>query len=339
VPEAPTNPQAGVSLDTKREKRKNRFAFVLQLAVGIGLLLVLLSTIDLEVTERLFRNVQLDWIAGAIGMLVLLRFLMSLRWKCVLTSQGIDVPFLELLRITWIGMFLGHFMPGGIGIDLIRGYELARRESRAAEVATTLILDRFIGVWSMFALALVGSIIAPASGRLAGLAAPLVVIQVLFMLGWILAGSLARRWSVPTRPGQRLTERIRAKLVLMAHSLTDAGRMRAIFPKVAGLALSVQLCRCLMFFYIYKAFAADVALLDCIALIPLVTVIILIPISIAGLGVREGTLVVLFRLLEVPDEISLSVGLVSHLLQVLVALPGFYLWLSRANSNANASEG
>lgn len=322
----------------KPKRRNNRFTYVLQLAIGIGLLLALFSTIDLEETVHLFRNIQLDWIAGAIGILVFLRAMMALRWKYVLTSQGIDVPFLELLRITLIGMFIGHFMPGGVGIDLIRGYELARRESRVADVATTLILDRFIGVWSMFALALVGTIIATASDRLSAFTAPLVVIQVLFMLGWILAGSLARRWSVPTDPGHRLKERIRAKLILMAHSLTDAGRMRAIFPKVAGLALGVQLFRCLMFFCIYKAFSADVALLDCIALIPLVTAVILIPISIAGLGVREGTLIVLFRLLGVPDETSMSVGLVSHLLQVLIALPGFFLWLSRANSNAKASE-
>jgi uncharacterized protein (TIRG00374 family) len=320
------------------KKRSSRFFYVLRLAIGIALLVALFSTIDLEETGRLFRNIRLDWIAAAIGIIALLRVVMSLRWKCVLTSQKSEVPFLELLRITWIGTFFGHFLPGGVGIDLIRGYELVRRESRAAEVATTLILDRFIGVWSMFAVALVGAVIAAPSGQLTGIVPPLVLIQFLFLLGWFLAGALAKRWSAPIDPGHRRAARIRAKLIGMAHSFTDAGRMRAIFPTVAGLALGTQLFRGLLFFCIYNAFAADVSALDCIALIPIVSLITLIPISIAGLGVREGALVVLFRIVGVPDEISVSVGLVSHLLHVLVTAPGALLWLSQGNRIGHSSE-
>jgi uncharacterized membrane protein YbhN (UPF0104 family) len=84
----------------KSKKRINGFSYVLRLAIGIALLMALFSTIDLEETARLFRNIRLDWVAAAIGIIAWLRVVMSLRWKCVLTSQGIDVPFLELLRIT-----------------------------------------------------------------------------------------------------------------------------------------------------------------------------------------------------------------------------------------------
>jgi uncharacterized protein (TIRG00374 family) len=310
---------------------KYRISYALRLVIGFVLLWLLLSAIDLEEARRLFYNIRLDWIAAAAGLIAGLRALMSLRWKYVLASQGIDVPFLELLRITFIGTFFGHFMPGGVGIDLVRGYELVRLERRAADVATTLILDRFIGVWSMFAIALLGAIIATRSDGLSGFVAPLIVIQILFVVGWMLAGPLARRWSAPTDPGETLKARIQAKLIAMAHSLTDAGRMRTIFPTVAALALTVQLGRCLMYFCIFRAFSAEIAFLDCIALIPIVSVVTLIPISVAGLGVREGALVVLFGLVGVPEEISVSAGLVSHLLYVLVALPGAFLWLSRKN--------
>ena len=61
--------------------------------------------------------------------------------------------------------------------------------------------------------------------------------------------------------------------------------------------------------------------------IPIMFVITLIPVSIGGLGVREGVLVVLFSSVGAPAEISIGAGLVSQVLQIFVAAPVLVLWL------------
>ena len=94
-----------------------------------------------------------------------------------------------------------------------------------------------------------------------------------------------------------------------------------------------------MFMSLYLALGGEVTVIDCIAFIPLVYVAVLIPISVGGLGVREGTLIYLFGMVGVPPEISISVGLLSHVLQLVVGLPGLIPFLFDQRASSSVQEG
>jgi hypothetical protein len=78
-----------------------------------------------------------------------------------------------------------------------------------------------------------------------------------------------------------------------------------------------------------RALALDVSLLDCLLLIPPIVMLTMLPISIAGWGVRESAMVVGFGFLGVaaPDALALSVAF--GLVQIAVGLPGGAVWLAQ----------
>ena len=143
--------------------------------MGLTLLVVLLGSVDLKEVQSLFSGVRWRWVVVACAIIAGLRVIMSMRWQVVLASHEIHVSLWELIRITFISMFIGQFLPGSIGPDVIKGYELISRRGKAANITSTLLLDRFIGVYSMFCVALVGSILGELTGRLSDVVWPLLL--------------------------------------------------------------------------------------------------------------------------------------------------------------------
>ena len=133
-----------------KSKRRETLTFILRLGIGLLLLIFLLRSVDTRELAGHISSIRPRWIVAAAAIVVGLRVLMSMRWQDVLALQGLHVDLWTLIRITFVSMFFGHFLPGGVGADVVRGYELISRKGKTAEVTATLILDRFIGVYSMF---------------------------------------------------------------------------------------------------------------------------------------------------------------------------------------------
>ncbi|MFW6307038.1 MAG: lysylphosphatidylglycerol synthase domain-containing protein, partial [Campylobacterales bacterium] len=67
-------------------------------------------------------------------------------------------------------------------------------------------------------------------------------------------------------------------------------------------------------------------------LVPIVILLMAIPISLAGWGIREGAMVGLFSLAGVSKELILSVSIIYGFVVIVTILPGFYYWLSDKKS-------
>jgi glycosyltransferase 2 family protein len=94
-------------------------------------------------------------------LLILLSILIGAsRWWLLLQSQGVQIPYLKILRINWIGAFANIFLPTGIGGDTFRLFYVCRETpSKKALAVTTVIVDRFIGLLALTILVLVSIVI------------------------------------------------------------------------------------------------------------------------------------------------------------------------------------
>jgi uncharacterized membrane protein YbhN (UPF0104 family) len=75
-----------------------------------------------------------------------------------------------------------------------------------------------------------------------------------------------------------------------------------------------------------RAMQLDVRLLDCILLVPPVILVTVVPISIAGWGVREGAMVVAFGFIGVPASAAFAVSVLFGLTLAAASLPGSLIW-------------
>ena len=119
-----------------------------RLLVVAGLVAYVVSRTDAGQALDMARRLQANWwlAVAALAVMMLQAPLSAIRWQGLLAVQGIRIPFLESLRLTYIGWFFNNWMPGATGGDLIKAYYIARQTHRKAEAVTVVFLDRVIGL-------------------------------------------------------------------------------------------------------------------------------------------------------------------------------------------------
>lgn len=262
---------------------------IVRVALTIAVLLALLQGIDVGSVGALFGQFRPSYFALAVVVAILANVLGALAWQSVLEALGVVFPRREVARLYVVGLFFALFTPGGIAGDLVRTFELQRRSGRGVEGFTSIVVTR---VLSVGALAILGAISAVAI--LPGLVSSQITIAV---LGLSMVALVALLMSGrPLRPfAGRLPWR---RLAHVAEGFLDSVEVLRTKPRaLAAATVLYGLHHLLIVLAIYLAalaLDADISLGWALALVPIARVLVLLPLSISGLGVQELAFVVLF---------------------------------------------
>lgn len=299
---------------------------LLKIAISLGILYILFESIEPDALGDAFVNVNLSLLVAALFFVLSIRVIMAFRWQIVLKLYGLFPKFFNLLSIVFISNSIGHLLPGG-GIDVIRTYQLSKEEGVVADVAASVFVDRIVGLLSMLLIAFFASI--------TGFLFSEVSILYIFVTSAVLIVFLAT-YSLRTKLAaikyDALVSSGPFKFVFSAFSkfvtsLSNVPLPKPIVLQLLTLSMAVQLVRIVIFFIIFAALGVHVEWLLFMVFIPLLFIIMLMPVSIGGLGVREGALYLFFNPYGVSLEACTAAGLLFHLLQIISLLPGLFLFL------------
>jgi glycosyltransferase 2 family protein len=324
-------PVATSALRRARVRRAVRIA--LQVAVSGGLLVFLLVQIDVSRTAELVRSSNGAYLAAALAIFLATTWLMAWRWQLLLASKGIEEPLGWLTQLYFVGYAAGQVLPTALGGDAVRIVEHARRRpDTKAEAAGAVLMERAIGATGTLLLVAVG--LAVAVGRyedvelliwleLAGLAT-IAVLGVLFFSKRTRALLEARIFPLARRIRlDRPLDRVHAAL----HGYRERG---GVLLATLVLTLGTQLARIVAIWLCGEAVGVDLSLLVYVILGPLLFVIMLVPFTINGLGVREAFFVAFLGRFGVDADTAFAVGFLFYAVTVATSVPGglVILWRS-----------
>lgn len=296
--------------------------FCAKLAVSAGLIALILTRIDLAaVGERL--AVLPFWAAALVLGLSAAQFVLAAeRWRIVAHALGVTVAVTVALRLTAIGLFFNQGLPSTIGGDALRIYYVRRLGTGLGDSVRSVLLDRLaalLAVLLLVALGLgaLGADIVPAGPRGALLALTAIGFA-LFGLLLILDGRWSRRLARWATTRQILTLAPAARRIF----LTGAA------APVMGYALANHVLSVAKVWVAAVGMAVPLGVLDSFVLFPSILLLSVVPISIAGWGVREGAMVVALGFVGIAAPDALAVSLVIGLSQIALGLPGAALWLA-----------
>jgi uncharacterized protein (TIRG00374 family) len=306
----------------------------LKIAVSLGLLIYVFSTIDLPTFLQVVREANPWWLLAALVMMMVGVVIRAWRWKILLDAIGVIVGLGELTAIYFIGFLFNNLLPSGLGGDAIRMLELNRHSERASDAVTSVLVDRFLGLSALQAIALLALLydwgsIPPAVAYftvvifVGGLAGGLLLINHRLYLG------LQQRWNLFRRATQikwigNLFESFQR------YPLPALGRayLVALLFNVSLIAMNI---------FIGLALGAEASLAQYAVFVPITSLVLVIPISFAGLGVREGAYRQLFGQVGVPPEIAVAMSLTVYLLgNVCTGIIGGILYLIRSVRSVTA---
>lgn len=296
--------------------------------VSVALLGLLAWTQDLGGVLSLMASADAGWLALAVVVMMIGQTLTAVTWGMLLAARGLRVPAGTLLNIYYMSSFIGTWLPSSTGPDVVRAYYLARHVDGYDAVGSMLVL-RFISLLGLGLFAVAGISLVPEQ-----------VPPEALMLAWLLVlGSAAallvgfsdrpRRWATGVLEALRLhpLARILEKLHAALQAYGKAPRALAL---ATLLSLAVQLLRILEIYYAGRALGAVVPLRHYLVLVPVTTLITLIPIGLAGLGLREGSFVYFFSRVGMSESMAFGLGLlVFGLTLVLWGIGAVLYWRDR----------
>lgn len=293
---------------------------VLRSAVSVVLLTLLVQRVHLSsLLPRWDLRVAL-WLGGALVLTLLGIVLSTIRWRQVLEALGLHTRVRTLFSHYLAGLFVGNFLPSTIGGDVLRVTRLSADNGERPDTFASVVLERLTGWLVLPVLTLVAMIVNPGLRHLGAASAVAFTISIATLI--LLVATLAIVAS--PRLGGRLAGTAGwQRFAGAVHLGLDRLRRRpgaAVSVLAAGFAY--QLVVVVTGLLAARALGLNVSLTAALAFMPAVAIAQVLPISLGGLGVREGAFVLFLGPLGVPAAQAVALGLLVYGLNLAVSLLG-----------------
>lgn len=316
---------------------KNRILNLLKVAVSLVLIAVILLSVDVNALWGVLRHANPWYVAATLVVSLLGVLVRAVRWQILVHDQGIPASLRELTGLWFISFLFTNLLPSGIGGDAIKAYELSRSTKQGAQVVSTVLVDRFMGLFALQAIALIALIFSWRLIPFPIVVFTLIIFGVSLLVAWVVSSKPL--WSGLARHVPLFARFLAIKSVNgLVNSLQNYSRSALLRSFAVGLVFNVLLIT--MNILLGTGLGANVPVPYYMVFVPITSVVLVAPISFAGLGVREGTYVFLFTQVGLAQEVALSLALMVYVIgTVAPGVIGGIIYLSRGARSYRAAEG
>lgn len=245
-----------------------------------------------------------------------------LRWKAIISYEIDQFSFATLFKLYFIGIFYNVVIPGSISGDVVRAYKTSKSGDGSVGLFVSVPLERITGLIAL-TIIMIFSVLFLFDDL------PNVLVLQLLLVIAVIWGALLMVISNRTA---NLLVRVVERSPLRGYSLTETinrvstevQKLRDVRLLVTTVGFSVGFFVCTFFitYFIALAVGVHIPLLFLAAVLPIVTIITVVPITYVGLGIREGLYVYFFGFVGVDPGTAVAIGLVSITLRFLNSLVG-----------------
>ncbi len=312
---------------------KRTLLTILQVCVTVGMLWwVFHDPEQLKKMREALRQADYTWIMLAILAYVFVEIAAAVRWQILLRVQKIYLSLPRVSGLFLIGMFYNQVLPGGTAGDIMKSYLLLKEtKEKKAGALLAVVFDRLIGLVALVAITV--TLVSLRFDLLWRTPAPpgsdltprQLVLVLLFLLGTSITGLIASFVISGFNLFHRLPHKFpgREKLIEISAAYHLYARHWIATMAAFGASLVAHVSTFTTFLCVAFAFHANVKVIDFFAVLPIERTITALPISVAGVGVREKILQVLLNsLCHVDIPVAKLIGTMSFLVMFICCLPG-----------------
>ena len=315
---------------------KNSIILSLKLLLTGLMLYYVMTLVDTEELKPLLTGLDKELLVSALLVHFIAFYIMSIRWWLILVSIGTHVNHARILPSYYLGLFCNNFLPTSMGGDVIRIAKM-----RAEGVNTNLLIfstlsDRIIGLLSIIIMGIIGintSIAIQDTMNQESLITINIVSCIIFLTLLLAMHSKLRnrifqisveKWTLPSKLNN---------LLVYCNNNLDSLKNNTLIPKVILLSLISQILIIICYYLIGKSLHIELSFMEYVLLVPIVALLSSIPISVGGLGVREGTIIFLLGAVGVSTPNAVSISLLYLAILILVTIPGSIFLLTGKRKN------
>ena len=301
--------------------KKTLFIIVKMLVSGL-LLTYVFRKAGLEKVIAHLRDMN-PWLFALSTVVYLLTLLISAaRWRLLLRG---DHRLGRLYSLTLIGAFFNNLLPGAVGGDAVKAYYLYKHTGKGGQSIASVFMDRYVGYVGLLFIGLLSGMVAFSDLRSIGMHLVTPLLFLAFVAGSLIVFGL--------RIGRRFSS-----ISDFYDYFHDTVRDRKLMAKTLLLSLCVQVMTILMIWLIALGIGQHPSFAALFVFVPLIVTVTMIPVSISGLGIREGAFVLFFGLTGIPAEASATISVLWFLSIATGSLLGLVEYLrNRGQSGPGAA--
>jgi len=289
--------------------------FAVKLVISAASLALVFSKTDISHVFEILRGIGPLPFFGAAALYILSQLVATTRWKLLLPEK---FTVRRLFSLYMIGSFFSSFLPGIIGGDVVKAYYLNKDAKKLSLTLASIFMDRYMGYAGLI---LMGTAAFPfAMGLMTESIYKWVMpaIFVAFVIGSFLFFGL------------QLGRRFKVVAEFYEYFVSLKTRTDILF-KTLMLSFAVQLISFLTVAMLSHAMGQKIPLVLLFVVLPIVNTLTTIPISISGVGVREGAFVVLLGLIGVKPAVATSLSLAWFFSTFIGSMPGLLAYIRHTN--------
>lgn len=306
--------------------KTKKFFLIFRIIVSAAILFVLFKHIDYRRLIEICLNFKKIYIFFGFFVLLLANLIASFRWKFLLCSLGKKISLKEVLSAYSSGLFFNILFPSFIAGDIFRGVSISYRHGDAKKIASSVLMDRFSGAIALILVSLLALIFGRATVPQGQVIVPLLMLCIVASFIFLVIGSRRFFLFLIKILGKKFL--LRKKLIEFHDQLYFFKEKPKIFTQSLLYSLGIQLLTVLSFFIISRGFNLNLGMSYFLIFVPIVMVVAMAPITIAGFGTREWAMVSLFSSVGVDENIAIGMSFLNGIFLVLLSLLGGIFYVS-----------
>lgn len=283
-------------------------------AVSIGLLAWIISKIPLGSLKDSLVHAHRPSLLLAFFMVNLCMVVSALKWRPLLTVLQIQIPLGRLLAFYYAGLFANNFLPSGIGGDALRIYYVARESGKTKEAAASVVMERLVASLALGLTAAMAMLFVSHRGSSVVFWSVRGLVIFCFVL-------LVFLFCYPFRE--------EGKIGIFLRRMGDYKQFPGTLAGVLMLSFLFQGCLVLSNVFTFMALGIHLPLYIHFLYIPVIMAVSMLPLSINGLGVREGMYVLLYGYAGVDGATAMLCSLLFFTQVTVSSLAGGLIILAR----------
>lgn len=293
-------------------KKKDFFIFLLKFIFSFSIIAYLLiKIVPINDFLKVLKGANILWLLLSFSLHSLGLLISAYRWQILIQAQGDRVPLGFLAKSYLVGTFFNNFLPTRFGGDIVRIWDGSRYSRSVLKSSAIVLVERFTGIIVLLLFAFVASLSRLEMAK----KIPIIWVSLLVgLLGLLFVLSFFMPFAkriLSKIPDKGYLKKIKAKVFEFRDVVLVYKEKKREFLKALFWAFLLQVNVILHYFLVGKALHLNISFIDYFIFIPIILIILIIPVTISGLGLREGIYIEIFKFYLIPAALAFSFPLIA----------------------------
>lgn len=318
------------------KKIKQHLTFWAKLVVTACLFWWIFDSVDLSALRSRVANLSVVAALVCVAALAFQSLLSALRLSLLCDHLASGIGVRASWQYTLVGLFFNQVLPSTIGGDAVKAWLLSQRDSWTLRLSLhCVVIDRAFGL-----LALIAVITMTLPWIITAIPDPKAVTGITLVVVLGVSGTLLFLF-MPRLPLKVERTRVVGELRALRNAFRDVLRILPVTGLAGLYGVSMYILNVCVVWFVAQQVGIEAGFFDCLIIVPTALLISIIPISIAGWGLREGAMVAGFAYVGISTTDAVFLSVILGASMTVVGLVGGLVWMltgaKRAHSERPAS--